>query len=288
MIKRNSSYNSKYLLYLVATPIGNLDDITFRSLKILNEADIIACEDTRNSAKLLNYFNIKNKKLVSIHEHNESSNSLQIIEQIKVGKKVCYISDAGYPLISDPGFILAKLCLENDIAISVIPGANALLNGLIGSNLPSDHFYFYGFLNSNKVKRKKQLESLKDFKETIIFYEAPHRIKDTLEDIKTVFKDDERKITIARELTKIHEEYIYMQLKDIDNLDYTTLKGEMVIIIEGNKNDDIKINHDELINEIKSLLKDEKLKNNEIAKSLSIKYHISKNEIYDLILSIKS
>ena len=274
-------------LYLVASPIGNLNDVSPRVKEVLNLVSFVACEDTRNTSKLLSLIGIK-KPCISCHEHNEKSESEKIVNRIKNGEDVAYLSDAGYPCISDPGFILAKLCLENDIAISVIPGANALLNGLIGSNLPSDHFYFYGFLNSNKVKRKKQLESLKDFKETMIFYEAPHRIKDTLQDIKTVFKDDERKITIARELTKIHEEYIYMQLKDIDNLDYTTLKGEMVIIIEGNKNNDIKINHDELINEIKSLLKDEKLKNNEIAKSLSIKYHIIKNEIYDLILSIKS
>ncbi len=285
MIKRNTSYSSKYLLYIIATPIGNLSDITLRALDILSEADIIACEDTRNTLKLLNHFDIKNKKLISLHEHNETKISLQIIDKIKQNLNICYVSDAGYPLISDPGSILVKMCLENDIAVSVIPGASAFLNALVGSNISTDHFYFYGFLAPTTSKRKKQLAELKSFKDTIIFYEAPHRLKETCLDIKSIFSN--RKITICRELTKYHEEYIYLNIDDIDELDFESIKGEIVIVVEGNK-EETTIDITDIEDEIKTLLETSNLKNNEIAKQLANKYNLSKNEIYDLILKIKS
>ena len=167
------------LLYLIASPIGNLGEFSPRAKKTISEMDYIACEDTRNTGKLLMLFDIK-KPLISCHEHNEEEASDKIIALLKDGKKVGYLSDAGYPTISDPGARLARKCLDNDIKVSVINGPNAAIMALTASGLDTSHFYFYGFLDSKETLRKKELESLKDFKDTIIFYEAPHRIKKRL------------------------------------------------------------------------------------------------------------
>ena len=234
-MNRNKSFENNYLLYLIATPIGNLSEFSNRAIEIINEMDLIACEDTRNTQKLLSFFNIK-KELVSLHEHNEVSQSKFIIEQIKQGKKVAYVSDAGYPCISDPGNILVKLALEEGISCSTISGSSAFLNALVSSGLSTEHFYFHGFLSSNDSEAKKELENLSKKQETLIFYESPHRIARTLKLYYEIFGD--RKAVISRELTKLHEEQIRGTLSEFINIEESSLKGEIVVIIDGAKNID--------------------------------------------------
>jgi 16S rRNA (cytidine1402-2'-O)-methyltransferase len=285
MIKRNKSFsNEKPLLYLLATPIGNLEEFSPRSINIISESDFIACEDTRNTKKLISFFGI-NKPLISLHEHNEKEVSLKVIDMIKDGKKICYVSDAGYPAISDPGSILVKLAIENDINVSVISGPNAALNALVASGLESDHFYFHGFLPSKNSDRENELQTLKNKKETIIFYESPHRIMDTL---KSLYKElGDRQIVIARELTKIHEEYIRSTLKEIQEINPETLIGEMVLIVEGNKTKN-ELSDEEITKKASELRKTApNLSNKDIAKILADQLNIPKNKIYNLLIKEK-
>ena len=230
---RNKTFNNnKPVLYLIATPIGNLKEMSPRALEIINEMDIVAAEDTRNAFSLLANYGIK-KELFSLREHNEIEASKHLLEKIKAGKKVAYMSDAGYPGISDPGYLLVQEMIKNDINVSTISGSSAFINALVASGLETNHFYFHGFLPAKENEAKDELVSLKDKKETIIFYEAPHRIMKTLAIIKEVFGN--RKVCLARELTKLNEEYIRGQLSELLDIDETTLKGEMVLIVEGNK-----------------------------------------------------
>lgn len=285
MIKKDKSYiGSEPILYLIATPIGNIKDFTFRAVEILSNVDIIACEDTRNTKKLISFYNIS-KQLFSLHEHNEISASLNLIEKIKQeGLKVAYVSDAGYPLISDPGQLLVKECVKANIKVSCVPGANAMLMGLVGSNIKTDHFYFHGFLSSKKSEKEKELKQLIEIKNTIIFYESPHRIKDTLLLINKHMPN--REMCICRELSKLHEEYIRLNTDEIPDLDFESLIGEMVLIIQGNEV--IKsISEDELIAIIKDKLKNTTLKDKELANEISISCNVAKNKVYDMILSIK-
>ena len=221
------------ILYLCATPIGNLGDISARCLETFENADLIACEDTRRTVQLLNHFGIK-KQLTSYHEHNKREKGEYIIGLLKDGKNVVLASDAGTPAISDPGEDLVKLCIENDLQVTPIPGCVAGINDLIVSGLPTRRFAFEGFLSVNKRHRKEHLESVKNDTHTLIFYEAPHKLPYTLADMLEILGD--RKIALCRELTKIHEEIIRTTLKDAQNL-YTEVspKGEFVIVIEGAK-----------------------------------------------------
>lgn len=236
MITRNKSFDENGpLLYLVATPIGNLSEMSKRAIDILSEMDVIAAEDTRNTRDLLNHFSIK-KEYFSLREHNENEASEYIIKILKEGKKVAYVSDAGYPGISDPGYLLVCNCIKDDIKVSTVCGSCAFINALVASGLPTDHFYFHGFLSSKDSEAKTELEGLKSKKETIIFYESPHRILRTIKNIHSVFGDDRRAV-IARELTKLNEEYIRGTLDELLEIDEATIKGEIVLIIEGNKNE---------------------------------------------------
>lgn len=214
-------------LYLIPSPIGNMKDVSPRVQETLLLCDYIACEDTRNTLKLLNILGIR-KKCVSCHEHNELKISPSIIEDLKNGKNIGYLSDAGYPCISDPGHLLAKEAINNNITVVPLSGASAFLNALVGSGIDPSKFLFYGFLNSKSEDRKKELNNLKEVPFTVVFYESPHRIDKTLEDIYEVFGN--RKITIARELTKIHEEFIRSTLKDLVE-EKRKYIGEMVLII---------------------------------------------------------
>ncbi len=230
---RNKSFDgSTPVLYLIATPIGNLNEFSKRALEVINEMDIIAAEDTRNAFSLLAKFNIK-KELFSLREHNEIEASKQIVKMILDGKKVAYMSDAGYPGISDPGHLLVKELIKNNIAVSTISGSSAFINALVASGLSTDHFYFYGFLSAKENEAKEQIGSFKKVKDTVILYEAPHRIKKTLSLLLEVLGN--RNVCLARELTKINEEYIRGTLSELIEIDESTLKGEMVLIIEGNK-----------------------------------------------------
>ena len=229
-------------LYLVATPIGNLEDITLRALRILKEVDYIAAEDTRNTLKLLNHFEIK-KPLISNHRHNEEDRENSLIEKLKDGKNIAVVSDAGTPGISDPGEVIAKRAIEENIEVIPIPGACAAINALIASGLNTKEFVFFGFLPLNKKLRKEKLEEIKNENKTIIIYEAPHKIKDSLNDLKNVVGD--RKIVLARELTKIHEEFIRGNIDEIIEKS-ENLKGEMILLIEGNN----EINNENILNNL--------------------------------------
>lgn len=226
-------------LYLVATPIGNLEDMTFRGVRMLQEVDIIAAEDTRNTRKLLSHFNISTK-LISYHEHNKRTSGLGIIKLLNEGKQVALVSDAGLPAISDPGYDLVRLAIDSGICVIPIPGANAGLSALIASGLPTDRFMFIGFLPRDKKLIRQELERLKSLPMTSILYESPHRIVRTLEMIKDVLGN--RQIALARELTKRYEEFIRADIETALKLLQTlTPKGEYCIIIEGeNKSDEIK------------------------------------------------
>ena len=216
-------------LYLVATPIGNLEDITLRALRILKEVDIIAAEDTRNTLKLLNHYDIK-KPLISYHRHNEEIKVDNLIEKLKEGKNIAVVSDAGTPGISDPGEVIVKEAINNNITIIPIPGACAAINGLIASGIDTKEFVFIGFLPINKKLRREKLQEIQNETKTLILYEAPHKLKNTLLDLKGILEN--RKVVLARELTKIHEEFIRGNIDDI--IRYSeALKGEMIIIIEG-------------------------------------------------------
>ncbi len=218
-------------LYLVPTPIGNFLDMTFRSIEVLKGVDVILCEDTRNTKILCSHFNITTP-LVAYHIFNENSKCEEVIKMLQDGKKIALVSDAGLPGISDPGYLITKEAIKAGFNVSSLPGASAGITALIASGLPTDKFYFYGFLDHKKSQKIKELEALRDLKDTVILYESPHRIKETIEVMMDVYQD--RNIVIARELTKKFEEYIRGNIKDIVK-DDLNLKGEIVIIVEGAK-----------------------------------------------------
>lgn len=277
-MKRIKSYeNNLPICYLVATPIGNLKDISSRALEVLKNVDYIASEDTRTTSNLLAYFGI-NKPMISYHEHNEQESSTKLIDLLKQGKSIAITSDAGYPGISDPGAIIVKHCIENDIPVSIIPGANAFLPALIGSGLDNNHFYFHGFLPSKPSARKKELEQLTNLTCTLIFYESPHRIKETLNDLLTYFPN--RKMSLVREISKLHEEYIYGTINEIAQIDESTLKGEMVIVIEGNKIKE-EYTEEELIEMLNKLISNG-LSLKEASKELANELNLKKNYLYQL------
>ncbi len=223
--------SEKGVLFLVSTPIGNLEDITLRALRVLREADIIAAEDTRQTLKLLNHFEIK-KPLVSYYEHNKTLKGNYLISLLNEGKNIALVSDAGTPGISDPGEDLVKLAIENDIKVTAIPGPVAAITGLIMSGMPTGRFAFEGFITVNKRSRKERIQSLKNEVRTIVLYEAPHKLLYTLKDLYEIL--GERKIVLARELTKRFEETIRCTLSEaIEFYEKTPPKGEFVLILEG-------------------------------------------------------
>lgn len=234
MLKRQKTYedNMSAKLYLVGTPIGNFQDMTYRAVDTLKYVDEIYCEDTRITGLLLKHFEIPTK-MHSYHIYNEKELSSSIIEKIKSGKNIAVVSDAGMPSISDPGYLIATIAIQNDIDVCIIPGVSAGITALVGSGIPSNKFTFVGFLNSKDNKRKEELEQLKFKEETLILYEAPHRIKETLEMLNDIMPN--REIVLARELTKKYEEYLRGTSKEILEV-VEELKGEMVIIISGCQN----------------------------------------------------
>jgi 16S rRNA (cytidine1402-2'-O)-methyltransferase len=281
MIIRELNYEGKTpLLYLVCTPIGNLGEMTPRAIETLKTMDAIACEDTRNSGLLLARFGL-DKPLISCHEHNEEAASDKIVALLKEGKKIAYMSDAGYPSVSDPGERLASRCLQEGFKVAVLNGPSASLCALVGSGLKTDHFYFYGFLDSKPSARKKELAGLKDFKDTLIFYEAPHRIGDTLKDLSEAF-GSERKACLCRELTKIHEEYIRGTLGELAALDPATLIGEIVIVVEGRSLEEAALTDEAIASLLKEKIKN--LSSKEAIAEVSQENAIPKNRVYDVYL----
>ena len=218
-------------LYLIATPIGNLEDITHRAVRLLGEVDLIACEDTRHTKKLLNHYGI-NTKTISYHEHNERERALELIERLKSGADVAVVSDAGTPGISDPGFRLARIAIDNDVHVVPVPGASALISALVASGLPTDEFFFGGFLPARSGARRARLAELCSLPATLIFYEGPHRIAATLKDALEIL--GERQAVVARELTKMHEEIARGSLSELAARFSAAenARGEMVLIID--------------------------------------------------------
>lgn len=270
-------------LYMVATPIGNLDDITIRAIKVLNDVDIIAAEDTRHTLKLLNHLNIK-KNLISYYKETEKIKSPILIEKLLEGKNIALVSDAGTPGISDPGEEIVKNAIENNIEIIPIPGASAFVNALICSGLSTREFTFVGFLPTNNKEKKDKLEELKNENRTLIFYEAPHKIKNTLENILEIFGN--RKIVLARELTKIHEEFIRNNISNIlDNID--EIKGEFVILVEGTEkiNEEKKFLNSLSLEEHYKYYLNKNLDKKEIIKKIAKDRGKNKNEIYQYFIN---
>ncbi len=217
-------------LYICPTPIGNLEDITLRVLNILKSVDLIAAEDTRHTIKLLNHYDIK-KPLTSYHEHNKDNKGLDLIDKLRGGEDIALVSDAGMPGISDPGADIVKLCIENDIDVEVLPGASAIITALVVSGLSTEKFSFEGFLDKNKKKRRERLDQIISDDRTLVFYESPHRLMDTLKDIEDILGD--RDMVVARELTKKYEETIRGKVSDIINhFKINHIRGEFVLIVE--------------------------------------------------------
>ena len=278
MTRSKTFKNTNPVLYLIATPIGNLKEMSPRALEVINEMDIIAAEDTRNSYSLLNNYGIK-KEMFSLREHNEVEASKHLLEKIKEGKKVAYMSDAGYPGISDPGYLLVKEMIANDIAVSTISGSSAFINALVASGLDTKHFYFHGFLPAKENEAKEEIASIKDKKETLILYEAPHRIMKTLALLKDGLGD--RDVCLARELTKINEEYIRGKLSELLTLDETTIKGEIVLIIDGNHSE-ASVNDDEIKSRVEYFVKFG-LSQKDAISVVSEEFNVNKNYIKKLV-----
>lgn len=270
--------NKNGMLYIVATPIGNLEDITLRAIRILKEVDLIAAEDTRHTLKLLNHLEIS-KPMISYHRHNEDVKSDILIEKLKEGKNIALVSDAGTPGICDPGEEIIKKCIELEINIVPIPGACAMINSLICSGIDTKEFTFLGFLPLNKKLRKKKLEEIEKSNKTIIIYEAPHKLESTLKDLNQIL-NNKRKMVLAREITKIHEEFIRGNIDDLIQK-MENIKGEIVLIIEGNS---------EIVeeNELNKLSMEEHylfyenqgFNKKEIIKKIAKDRNINKNEVY--------
>ena len=266
------------MLYLVATPIGNLDDITLRALKVLRSVDRIACEDTRHSLRLLEHFHI-HKPLFSYQEHNERQAALHIAESIENGQNIALISDAGMPLISDPGAVVVSLFIERGLPYTVVPGANAGLTGLVASGFSTQSFCFFGFLPVKGKSRKDHLDKISQTRDTAILYEAPHRLIRTLEDLKAVCPG--RRIALCRELTKKFEEIEHLEL---DSLDTQTIRprGEYVLIIEGHE-----ISNPEF--DIEALLisyLESGMSKKDAVKTVSQNYNLPRNDVYNISLLI--
>jgi len=218
-------------LYLVSTPIGNLEDITHRAVRLLGEVDVIACEDTRHTKKLLSHYSIATRT-ISYHEHNERERAVELLEQLKRGLDIAIVSDAGTPGISDPGFRLARLAIENDVRVVPVPGASALITALVASGMPTDEFFFGGFLPARSGARRTRFSELRSIPATLIFYEGPHRIAASLKDAQEIL--GEREAVVARELTKMHEEIVRGRLSELAARfsSAESARGEMVLIID--------------------------------------------------------
>ncbi len=270
-----SSYDDSPTLYLVPTPIGNLEDMTYRSINILSTVEVIFSEDTRVTLQLLNHFDIK-KKLIALHDHNEDIEKEKVLEYLKNGKSVAIVTDRGTPIISDPGYKTVKYVTDNGYNVVGLPGANAFVPALITSGIEPSPFMFYGFLNSKDSKRKTELDKLKFFKYTIIFYEAPHRIKKTIEEILEIFGD--RQVSLSREISKKFESIYRGNISDLlPTLD--NIKGEFVIVVSPYKEDNSNNNELSVIDNVKLYIENG-MEVMDAIKRVAKERNIPKNEIY--------
>lgn len=276
------SYDNSPTLYLIPTPIGNMEDITMRALNILKLVDVIFCEDTRVTGQLLKYYGI-NKKLISSHNFNESKNINKLLDYLNNGSNVGLVSDRGTPIISDPGFELAKCAIDNGFNVVSLPGATALIPALTSSGISPMPFYYYGFLNNKDSARKKELETLKNIEATLIIYEAPHRINKTLKDLGNILGNN-RKIAISREITKKYEEIYRGTIEELinQNNDY---KGELVLVIEGNK-ETIQYKNLTITEHVNLYIEDNKSVMDAI-KIVARERGMKKSEVYDIYHNIE-
>ena len=277
------------VLYIVGTPIGNLKDITLRAIETLQNVDIILAEDTRQTLKLLNHLNIS-KQLISYHRHNEEAKVQMVVELLDAGKNIALVSDAGMPIISDPGQGLVRYLVENNYKIEVVPGVTALITAIVKSGMDSTRFSFEGFLSVSKKQRIKRLNELKDEIRTMIFYEAPHKILYALKDMYETF--GQRNICICRELTKIHEEYRHTTFKDaIKDIEENGIKGEIVLIVEGRNELELEEKRKEKLGKIDpvNLVKEymgSGIEKKEAIKRVAKELGVNKNEIYKKCLEL--
>jgi 16S rRNA (cytidine1402-2'-O)-methyltransferase len=282
----NSSTGKKQgTLYMVATPIGNLEDITLRALRVLKEVDLIAAEDTRHSRILLNAYDIKTP-LISLHEHNEKERSALIVSRIESGLNVAYVSDAGTPCISDPGYHLVNFALTNKIRVIPVPGPSALIAALSACGFPADHFLFCGFLPPKENKRRRFLESIRDEEKTIIFYESPSRITGMLNDVRDVLGD--RQVVVARELTKVFEEIKRARISDIlSQVPAGHAKGEFTVILQGAFHAPVSLSDNEIQEKLLQLWAESPISLRDAVADVVRQTGLPKKKIYDLAVKIR-
>lgn len=275
------SYDKSASLYLIPTPIGNLEDITMRSLRLLKEVNYILCEDTRTTGNLLKKYDIKNQ-LVSCHEFNENNVKSRVIADLKNGKNIGLVTDQGTPIISDPGYKVVQEVIANSLNVIALPGATAFVPALITSGISPSPFLFYGFLNAKSSKQKKELEMIKNNTATMIFYEAPHRIRDTLMNMREIL--GERRISLSREISKLYEEIYRGTISDVlDELD--TLKGEFVLVVEGNTENQ-KYDHLTIVEHV-SLYLDDGMNEKEAIKLVAKERNVLKGFVYQEYHNVK-
>lgn len=269
-----NSYDGNASLYLIPTPIGNLDDITVRALKTFEMVDFVLCEDTRETGKLLSKYNIK-KRLVSCHEFNEDKIKDYVVGELKKGYNIGLVTDQGTPIVSDPGYLVAREVITNGFNVISLPGATAFVPALTSSGILPSPFLFYGFLNAKSSKQKRELERLKRLPYTIIFYEAPHRISDTLRNILEIFGD--RNIAISREISKIHEEICRDKISNVIDI-VADMKGEFVLVVEGEQS---QVDYSDLnILEHVKLYLDDGMSEKDAIKKVAVERGINKSEVY--------
>lgn len=272
------------VLYIVATPIGNLEDITLRALRVLKEVDLIAAEDTRHTRILLSHYDIRTP-LTSYHEHNERTKAQPLVERLLGGENIALVSDAGTPAISDPGYRLVVDAIHAGIRVIPLPGAAALAAALSAGGLPTDRFAFEGFLPAKKQERRARLQELKNDARTLVFYEAPHRLKESLQDMQQIF--GERQIVVGRELSKVHEEFLRGTVSEVKaRLADREVKGEITIVVHG-CTDECQVSEENIGTEIRRLI-DEGMGMKDVSELLGERYHVSKRRIYQLALKLKS
>lgn len=274
-------------LYLVSTPIGNLEDITLRALRVLKEVDLIACEDTRHTRKLLDHFGIR-KPVISYHEHNEQTRAAELAGRLAQGESIAIVTDAGTPGISDPAYRIVRAAIEQGVEVVPIPGPAALIAGLVSSGLPTDSFYFGGFLPPRKGARRTRLNELRSERSTLVFYESPHRIREALSDAEDVLGD--REASLARELTKLHEQFLRGRLSEIRaRLDVQSPRGEMTLVIAGCGDDNLYATQQiSLTAQVDKLMNDQGLTRSDALKAVARSRGLSKREAYQKLLEEKA
>lgn len=272
------------ILYVVATPIGNLEDISLRALRILKEVDLIAAEDTRHTRNLLTHYDI-HTALTSYHEHNEKTQAAKLVEKLRRGENIALVSDAGTPAISDPGYRLVVEALRSGVSIIPLPGPSAVATVLSASGLPTDRFVFEGFLPAKKQERETRLQSLRAESRTVVFYEAPHRLQESLVDMLHLLGD--REIVVAREVSKIHEEYLRGTIGEvIAQLGEREVKGEITVVVRGSSGES-RVSEEELKAEIRRLV-DDGVGAKQISELLGTRYRLAKREVYQLTVQLKT